>query len=142
MWFLLAMCSRCHLFCSVYSACGRGFHSVQLHGSCAGCLGAIVHAYTRHIYIYIYLFFCLYDVMILQHHILCRFLEVGSCPPAQTVGSCPVNRAPKTSHRPSAFHDGAVLAQKIYMVQCWALSHRVVSNTNTAISHEPLTRHN
>ena len=25
-----------------------------------------------------------------------RFLEVGPCPPAQTVGTCPVNRAPKT----------------------------------------------
>ena len=24
---------------------------LQLHGSCAGCLGAIVHIYTRHIYI-------------------------------------------------------------------------------------------
>ena len=42
----------------------------------------------------IYLIFCLYDIiMILQHHILCRFLEVGPCPPAQAVGSCPVNRA-------------------------------------------------
>ena len=44
----------------------------------------------------IYFVFCLYDIMILQHHILCRFLEVGPCPPAQTVGTCPVNRAPKT----------------------------------------------
>ena len=34
---------------------------------------------------YIYIVFCLYDIMILQHHILCRFLEVGPCPPAQTV---------------------------------------------------------
>ena len=68
----------------------------QLHGSCAGCLGALVHVYTRHIYIYIFFVLCLYDIMILQHHILCRFLEVGPCPPAQTVGTCPVNRAPKT----------------------------------------------
>ena len=45
---------------------------------------------------YIYIFFCLYDIMVLHHHILCRFLEVGPCPPAQTVGTCPVNRAPKT----------------------------------------------
>ena len=46
---------------------------------------------------YIFFVFCLYqDIMILQHHILCRFLEVGPCPPAQTVGTCPVNRAPKT----------------------------------------------
>ena len=67
----------------------------QLHGSCAGCLGTIVHVYTRHTYV---LFFACtrYDIMTLQHHILCRFLEVGPCPPAQTVGTCPVNRAPKT----------------------------------------------
>ena len=45
---------------------------------------------------YIYFVFWLYDIMILQHHILFRFLEVGPCPPAQTVGTCPVNRAPKT----------------------------------------------
>ena len=45
---------------------------------------------------YIFFVFCLYDIMILQHHILCRFLEVGPCLPAQTVGTCPVNRAPKT----------------------------------------------
>ena len=44
----------------------------------------------------IYSVFCLYNIMILQHHILCRFLEVGPCPPAQAVGTCPVNRAPKT----------------------------------------------
>ena len=31
---------------------------LQLHGSCAGCLGAIVHVYTRHIYIYIYNIYC------------------------------------------------------------------------------------
>ena len=51
--------------------------------------------YEAYIYIYIYIY-CLYDIMVLQHHILCRFLEVGPCPPAQTVGTCPVNRAPKT----------------------------------------------
>ena len=28
-WFLLAMCSRYQLFCSMYSACGRGFPSVH-----------------------------------------------------------------------------------------------------------------
>ena len=28
---------------------------LQLHGSCAGCLGAIVHIYTRHTYIYCFL---------------------------------------------------------------------------------------
>ena len=66
----------------------------QLHGSCAGCLGAIVHVCLHEAYIYFV--FGLYDIMILQHHILCRFLEVGPCPPAQTVGTCPVNRAPKT----------------------------------------------
>ena len=85
------ICSHfCSLKCANYSYSQR----LQLHGSCAGCLGAIVHIYMRHrLYIFC---FCLYDIMILQHHILCRFLEVGPCPPAQTVGTCPVNRAPKT----------------------------------------------
>ena len=121
--FLLDFCSLCG-FCSL---CAPDTHFSAL---CTALESVVFTAFTTSRFMswvfrchcaclyeaYIYLVFCLYDVMILQHHILCRFLEVGPCPPAQTVGSCPVNRAPKTSHCPSAFCNGAVLSQKFYNV--------------------------
>ena len=95
----LDFCSLCG-FCSLYAP------DTTFSALCTALVAVVFTAFTTSRFMCwvfrchcacLYDFvFCLYDIMILQHHILCRFFEVGPCPPAQTVGTCLVNRAPKT----------------------------------------------
>ena len=97
-------------FCSLCGFCSLCAPDTTFSALCTALVAVVFTAFTTSRFMcwvfrchcaclyeaYLYFAFCLYDIMILQHHILCRFLEVGSCPPAQMVGTCPVNRAPKT----------------------------------------------
>ena len=98
-------------FCSICGFCSLYAPDTTFSALCTALVALVFTAFTTSrfmcwvfrchcVYLYeayIYFVFCLYDIMIRQqHHILCRFLEVGPYPPAQTVGTCPVNRAPKT----------------------------------------------
>ena len=97
-------------FCSLCGSCSLCAPDTTFSARCTALVAVVFTAFTTSRFMcwvfrchcaclyeaYIYFVFCLYDIMVLQHHILCRFLEVGPCPPAQTVGTCPVNRAPKT----------------------------------------------
>ena len=98
-------------FCSLCGFCSLCAPDTTFSALCTALVAVVFTAFTTSRFmcwvfrchvcmfirgIYIYIVFCLYDIMILQHHVVCRFLELGPCPPAQTVGTCPVNRAPKT----------------------------------------------
>ena len=95
-------------FCSLYGFCSLCAPDTTFSALCTALVAVVFIAFTTSRLMcwvlrclcaclyeaYIHFVFCLCDIMILQHHILCRFLEVGPCPPAPTVGTCPVSRSP------------------------------------------------